>query len=466
MKKIIACLSLLALTIALSMGVTLSYLTENDKNTNVMTLGNVRIDQLEYERIDAETADEDAKVQSFHDNRPLLPGVYYDDFDFGVDGSQVDWTQIGKDGYTSGIWNPEKVKNELDKMVFVKNKGGYDTYVRTVFAFEAGQYKTLAEFLKMAHLNRNEINWTWEWVNDPVTIGESTYFVAVATYHDILKPGTVTEISLSQMILDQAVTNEDVDAFGKTYQILVKSQAIQTGGFDDAAAALDEGFGVIDAGNVPWDNDAPTRGVDIRTALHYLNGNTANPITQNVVSVTYGRHVDYPNVADYYEETPVDLEQDVTAYAYYVNNGSNYDVYLLSDDVIYAPADSSKLYSGMSALASLNTDNLDTSRVTNMTDMLHGCVSLTGLDVSGWDTSNVTTFDGMFYGCTSLCTIYVGDGWTMRTVTGSAEMFGNCTSLVGGNGTAYDSAHTDATYARIDTAETPGYLTYKPVINP
>jgi len=38
-------------------------------------------------------------------------------------------------------------------------------------------------------------------------------------------------------------------------------------------------------------------------------------------------------------------------------------------------------------------------------------------------------------------------------------MFNGCTSLVGGNGTTYNSSHTDATYARIDRAGTPGYFT-------
>lgn len=38
-------------------------------------------------------------------------------------------------------------------------------------------------------------------------------------------------------------------------------------------------------------------------------------------------------------------------------------------------------------------------------------------------------------------------------------MFYNCTKLVGGNGTTYNNNITDKTYAVIDTATTPGYLT-------
>ena len=41
-------------------------------------------------------------------------------------------------------------------------------------------------------------------------------------------------------------------------------------------------------------------------------------------------------------------------------------------------------------------------------------------------------------------------------------MFFGCTSLIGGQGTKYDEAHVDYTYARIDRgAEAPGYFTSK-----
>ena len=40
-------------------------------------------------------------------------------------------------------------------------------------------------------------------------------------------------------------------------------------------------------------------------------------------------------------------------------------------------------------------------------------------------------------------------------------MFFDCNSLVGESGTTYDSSHTDAEYARVDMASSPGYFTYK-----
>lgn len=59
----------------------------------------------------------------------------------------------------------------------------------------------------------------------------------------------------------------------------------------------------------------------------------------------------------------------------------------------------------------------------------------------------------------------------MENVTASDNMFSGCRNLLGGNGTTYDSAYTDKTYARVDTirfdSETGeyvgerGYLTLK-----
>ena len=177
MKKIIAWLLVLALTAAISIGATLAYLTDTDEDVNVMTVGKVKIDQLEYERVNDETKDADALVQEFHDNKPLYPGVYEGGFDFGTGDANIDWTQIGKDDYSTGIWNPAEINNELDKMVFVENKGNYDAYVRTVFAFEAGNYKTLDEFNAKMHLNLNTTDWFWDWEETPISIGNSTYFV-------------------------------------------------------------------------------------------------------------------------------------------------------------------------------------------------------------------------------------------------------------------------------------------------
>ena len=421
MKKVIVWLLVLALTVACSIGVTLAYLTDTDEDVNVMTLGKVKIDQLEYERVNDESKNEDAKVQEFRDNKPLLPAVAKDGFDYTPGDTFVDWTQIGKDGDTSPIWNPENINNEVDKMVFVKNKGDYDAFVRSVFAFEAGKYTTLDQFKQMVHLNLNETDYEWEWLPNPVTIGESTYFVAIATYNKVLAPGALTALSLSQIALDSSATNEDVEAFGETYQILVKSQGIQADGFTDAETALNEGFGAV-ATNIPWETDSPNKGVDLRTALYYLDGNvTGTKITNNISKVVYALNSEYPAIVNGGNGTLVDVEQDVDVHAYYVEQNGTYTVYFLADNTIYSPANSADLYANMDALVEIDTHNYDVSRVETMSNMFLNCKKLAVMDTSRWDTGNVNNMFQTFRNCNAL-KAQVG-GWDVSKVTNMYAMF-------------------------------------------
>ena len=121
----------------------------------------------------------------------------------------------------------------------------------------------------------------------------------------------------------------------------------------------------------------------------------------------------------------------------------------------------SDMFYGCSSLTSLDLSNFDTSNVTNMDDMFYDCGSLTSLDVSNSDTSKVTNMYGMFEGCSKLKTIYASNKFNTSQVSDSNYMFSYCTSLVGGNGTTYNSSYTDKTYARIDSSSTPGYFTSK-----
>ena len=465
MKKIIAWLLVVALTAAISIGATLAYLTDTDEDVNVMTLGKVKIDQLEYERVDVESKNDDATVQEFHDNKPLLPAVADKDFTYIPGDTYVDWEQIGKEEYTSPIWDPSKINNEQDKMVFIKNKGDYDAYVRSVFAFEAGKYATLAEFQQMVHLNLNETDYTWEWVQTPVAIpneegGTTNYFIATATYNKVLAPGALTEISLSQIALDKTATNADVEAFGDTYQILVKSQGIQADGFTDAPTALNEGFGEITTANIPFENDEATKGIDMITAVNTYNGKS---ITAKVQSIVFGKNADYPQIIAENEGVLVDIEQDVPVYAYYVVENGMYQIYLLADDTIYWPKDSTKMFNGMSNLVTMDTDNMSTARTTTFKGTFQGCNKLQELNVTNWDTSNVTDFIAAFNWCyeldligyenwntskvTNMAMLFQSNRaateldlskWDMSNVTTTASMFQDCQNLTTVNATGWD----------------------------
>ena len=440
MKKVLAWLLVLSLTAAISIGATLAYLTDTDEDVNVMTLGKVKIDQLEYERIDDETADEKAEVQEFRDNKPLLPAVTDKDFTYTPGDTYVDWDQIGKDGYTSDIWDPSKINNEVDKMVFIKNTGDYDAFVRSVFAFEAGKYSTLDQFKSMVHLNLNETDYTWEWVETPVTIGKSTYFVATATYNKVLAPGALTEISLSQIALDKTATNEDVEAFGETYNVLVKSQGIQADGFDTAKLALDEGFGPITASAVPFKTDEPIQGVKVRDALYYLNGDpTGTKIASKVTNVYFALKKNHPNVVNQYEGVLLSEEQDVEVYAYYVPNGDYYDLYFLANGKICWPKNSKELFYPMSQLKTVDTSNLSTAKVEDMTDTFYNCKNLVSIDVSHWDVSNVKSMYGTFCACNKLESLDTKN-WDTGNVTNFRALFSGCTSLTSLDVSGWDTS--------------------------
>ena len=104
-------------------------------------------------------------------------------------------------------------------------------------------------------------------------------------------------------------------------------------------------------------------------------------------------------------------------------------------------------------------ENLNTANVTRMDYMFEGCSALQTVDVSSFDISKVTKMDMMFSDCNNLTTIYCATDWSTSTAT-SSNMFYGCTSLVGGEGTTYNSSYKDKTYARPDGGKkSPGYFT-------
>ena len=114
-----------------------------------------------------------------------------------------------------------------------------------------------------------------------------------------------------------------------------------------------------------------------------------------------------------------------------------------------------------SQATTLNLSNFNTSKVINMRYVFDGS-NVTVLDLSGFDTSNVIDMSHMFQNTTNLKTIYASSKYNTSKVSSSRNMFDDCTSLVGGQGTAYNSTKVDKTYARIDGGSSnPGYFTLK-----
>lgn len=84
------------------------------------------------------------------------------------------------------------------------------------------------------------------------------------------------------------------------------------------------------------------------------------------------------------------------------------------------------MFSGCNVLTDLDVSRFDTSRVINMYGMFNGCQVLTSLDLSNWDTSAVTDISWMFTDCYALKNLTFGTGWDTSNVTDMSEMFRYC----------------------------------------
>ena len=152
----------------------------------------------------------------------------------------------------------------------------------------------------------------------------------------------------------------------------------------------------------------------------------------------------------------------------WANDGTNAKVTQVAFDPSFAevrPTFTCYLFYEMRKLETITGMNyLNTSEVTRMDAMFSRCYKLTSLDLSGFNTSNVTDLGEMFRGSNALQTIYVGDGWQLSDMAQaiSRNVFYDCPSLVGGQGTTYDADHVGADYAHIDGGTSnPGYFTEK-----
>ena len=126
--------------------------------------------------------------------------------------------------------------------------------------------------------------------------------------------------------------------------------------------------------------------------------------------------------------------------------------------------DMSYMFSTCAALEELDLSGFTTPRVTNMHCMFYQCYALKTLDLSLFNPISVTDMTSMFASCSALTTIYCGANFSINSPA-SNGMFTLCNKLVGGNGTKYDSNYKDATYAHPDEEGNPGYFTAVEVEN-
>ncbi|MBE5794017.1 MAG: hypothetical protein E7323_04975 [Clostridiales bacterium] len=266
-RKVILIASIV-LALALSISGTLAYLTDTDSDVNVMTLGNIQIEQIELQRVEGvdyrnggEIADGD-ELEPFEQGQQLFPSYTDDESDYSAkipDDEQFWWgsyvtADVTGNGSSNGLFD-DGLQGALDKFVFVKNTGDSPAYYRTWIALECPESlrydrDTVAKADLWINTNSNP---RFEWTEkEYVDIDGTRFLVFCATYLKELPAGEISRPSLLQVALTGTADSEDIEALGDTYTILTFTQAVQVNNLPDAKTALAAAFGEPTADNHPW----------------------------------------------------------------------------------------------------------------------------------------------------------------------------------------------------------------------
>ena len=236
----------LVLSVAMATTGTLAYLTDEDKDVNTMTLGKVEIVQNEQERTDH-------GLDEFTQDKPLYPAVYAGE----APTASIPWADESKWPNPNEAWKVvEDNANVVDKFVTVTNIGKSDAYVRTIIAYEGDPINGTDIHIVQNSVTSSNAEVAGEFAAteyiENVMLDGVRYDVIVYTYKAPLKPDETTIPSLKQIYMDKGCDNEDVEAYGEKYDVLVLSQAIQVNGFEEMGpvAALNDGFGAVNATNL------------------------------------------------------------------------------------------------------------------------------------------------------------------------------------------------------------------------
>lgn len=103
------------------------------------------------------------------------------------------------------------------------------------------------------------------------------------------------------------------------------------------------------------------------------------------------------------------------------------------------------MFSGCSALTTLDLSHFVTSKVTDMNQMFYDCSSLKRLDLSHFDFSNVSNMGFLFNGCSSLESIIFGNV-NSSNVQQTHYMFAQCSNLKRLDLSHFDFSKVDGSY--------------------
>ena len=124
------------------------------------------------------------------------------------------------------------------------------------------------------------------------------------------------------------------------------------------------------------------------------------------------------------------LTNNYQLYTHIEDSTNTVEVYIICNDgkKIFFPENSFNLFSSYNYLKQITFKNIDTSYVTDMTEMFYGCHNLTALDLSSFNTNNVTSMAEMFRYCEKLTTLNISN-FNTSNVTNMNWMFSGCGNL-------------------------------------
>ena len=120
LKKAVAIVLTFAIAMSMGIAMTVAYFTDTEEELNIMTVGNVNVELIEQQRNEDGSA-----LVPFEDGKALTPIV----------GS----AQGDKDE-----WGMPEIKNYVDKIVYAKNIGAEEAYMRILVAIPAVLEDTVA----------------------------------------------------------------------------------------------------------------------------------------------------------------------------------------------------------------------------------------------------------------------------------------------------------------------------------
>ena len=173
-----------------------------------------------------------------------------------------------------------------------------------------------------------------------------------------------------------------------------------------------------------------TEGPDFNTKLKALETATNKIEHFKKSPVAPAASMNTINIEDEESECEIKLWLDPT---------NNTAYYYTEPEKVYLNEDSSRMFSDLSNLISLDVSSFDTSKATNMETMFSRMSNLTTLNLSNFDTSKVTSMIGMFFDTHELTSLNVSN-FDTSNVTDMSRMFGALSSLTSLNVSNFDTS--------------------------